>query len=520
MSKQFLSMLAVACAVLGAHAFRGADAASPALSITHGVASGDVTATTAVIWARASGPARMYVEVDTDPIFSKSKKVKKKEYADATAGTDFTAQLTLTDLEPNTTHYYRVWLTAANAELKHAGDGIGGESGTFTTAPAIHESRPRISFTVGADVAGQNFCRNAATGGYTIFASMQALRPDFFMANGDMVYQDAECKADGPDGPGGWQNIPGDFKSIADPTVDWTNVTDVWNTFVAHWQYNRADPYSQAFFKAVPMIAQWDDHEVINDFGAAWSYWNSANVNRAGYPNITDAGLRTFLAYSPMNRDAVEPKRIYRSIRYGQDLEIFLLDARSYRDRNDLPDTVANNKQMLGRDQIDWLVSGLQRSNATWKVVSSAVPVSIPTGSVQFGRDSWANLDAEPSGFERELLGMLARFDAIDVKNLVFIATDIHFPTSMAYTIDADGDGDQLRFHEFVNGPLNGVRNPVRAPDPAANPTVLYAEGGLFNFGYVEVATQADGKVHFVADVRDAQGVRRPGSLVDLTPEN
>jgi hypothetical protein len=77
-SKQFLSMLAVACAVLGAHAFSGADAASPALSITHGVASGDVTATTAVIWVRASGPARMYVEVDTDPIFSKSKKVKKE----------------------------------------------------------------------------------------------------------------------------------------------------------------------------------------------------------------------------------------------------------------------------------------------------------------------------------------------------------------------------------------------------------------------------------------------------------
>ena len=112
-----------------------------------------------------------------------------------------------------------------------------------------------------------------------------------------------------------------------------------------------------------------------------------------------------------MNHDPAEPKRIYRSIRYGKDLEIFLLDARSYRDRNDLPDTPANNKQMLGREQIDWLVSGLRNSDATWKVVSSAVPVSIPTGSVQFGRDSWANLDAEPSGFERELLGMLAEFD-------------------------------------------------------------------------------------------------------------
>jgi hypothetical protein len=88
----------------------------------------------------------------------------------------------------------------------------------------------------------------------------------------------------------------------------------------------------------------------------------------------------------------------------------------------------------------------------------------------------------------------------------------------MAYKTDADGDGDLLEFHEFVTGPLNGVRNPVKAPDPAASPTVLYAEGGLFNFGYYQIAAQSDGKVHFVADVRDEHGVRRPGSLVDLTP--
>lgn len=519
MSKYFFPVLVAACVLMGADALsRGADAAAPPLTITHGVASGDVTATTAVIWARASGPARMYVEVDTNPTFAKAKKIKKKEYALTSVETDFTAQLTLTDLEPNTTHYYKVWLTPPNVDLKHPGDGTGGVSGEFKTAPAAHQSREMISFTVSADVAGQGFCRNAADGGYKIFSSMKALAPDFFMANGDMVYQDAECTENGPDGPGGWQNIPGTFKSIADVAVDWTNIAQVWEVFVKHWQYNRADPYTQEFFKAVPMMSQWDDHEVINDFGAAWSYWNSDNLNRAGYPNITDAGLRTFFAYSPMNHDPADPKRVYRSIRYGKDLEIFLLDARSYRDRNDLPDTPENNKKMLGPEQIAWLVNGLHNSTATWKIVSSAVPVSIPTGSVQFGRDSWANLGAEPSGFERELLGMLAQFDMINVKNLVFIATDIHFPTSMAYNTDADGDGDLLEFHEFVTGPLNGVRNPVRAPDLAAHPTVLYAEGGLFNFGYVRIAAQSDGKVHLMADVRDATGAPRLGSLVDLTP--
>jgi hypothetical protein len=43
---------------------------------------------------------------------------------------------------------------------------------------------------------------------------------------------------------------------------------------------------------------------------AAWSYSNSATITRAGHPNITDAGLRTFLAYSPMNHDAADPTQI------------------------------------------------------------------------------------------------------------------------------------------------------------------------------------------------------------------
>jgi alkaline phosphatase D len=231
LNHMLIALVVTACVVGAPAAFFTGDGSSPALSITHGVASGDVTATTAVIWARASGPARMYVEVDTSPAFAQAKHLKKKEYALATVETDFTAQLTLSDLQPNTRHFYRVWLTPPSVDLKPSEDGVGGETGTFRTAPALYDDRSLMSFTVGADVAGQQFCRNAADGGYRIFASMQALAPDFFMANGDMVYQDAACPEDGPDGPGGWQNIPGTFRSIADPSVDWTNLAQVWDIF-------------------------------------------------------------------------------------------------------------------------------------------------------------------------------------------------------------------------------------------------------------------------------------------------
>lgn len=453
----------------------------------------------------------MHVEFDDNPALSSPRSVGSDAATDAS---DFTGQLELTRLEPATRYWYRVWL---------AGRGGDGRSsvhdsaiGTFATPPPPGDSAP-VSFAVGGDVGGQRYCRNAATGGYRIFGSIQALKPDFFIANGDMIYADGACPAEGPDGPGGWENIPGDFPSIADPAVDWTDRERVREVYLDHWRYNRADPHFQRFLASTPTIAQWDDHEVINDFGAPWSYWNPANASRPGFPNLVQAGRDALFSYWPMTHDRRDPDRIYRSLRFGKDLELFVLDARSYRDRNDAPDSP--DKQMLGEDQIEWLLDGLSRSTATWKVISNDVPISIPTGSVASGRDGWANLGAEPTGFEQELGGLLHELDAADAKNVVFVATAVHFARTIRYQTDADGDGDVLELHEAVNGPLNAVRGAPGALDLFANPTSLYAEGGIFNFGFVRIARQADGKVHLIADVRDENGVTRPGSTLDLTPQ-
>ena len=517
MSPRTTSVLALTtCAVVAiAGTTSSISGSPPPLVLTHGVASGDVTTSSAVIWGRLSSSAQMHVEVADNPAMARPKAGGR---AHASEATDFTAHVTLVGLEPETRDRYRVWLAGAG--------GVGRSDvsdvliGTFKTAPAPWQSRS-VSFVVGADVGGQRFCRNASTGGYTIFASMEALAPDFFIANGDMIYADGDCPAEGPDGPGGWENIPGNFRSIADPSVDWTDVEEVREIFLRHWRYNRADPYTQSFFRSTSMYSQWDDHEVINDFGAPWAYWNSATINRPGYPNIVAQGLDTFFAYSPIARVPGDRDRIYRSFRWGKDVELFVLDARSYRDRNDLPDTPENDKDMLGKEQIAWLVNGIQQSTATWKIVASDVPISIGTGSVAFGRDAWANIGVEPTGFERELLRMLAELDSIDADNIVFVTTDVHHAQTIWYDMDADADGDRLTFHEFVSGPLNAVRNPAKTQgqlDPAANPTSIFGAGGVFNFNYIRVAVQADGKVHLQGDVRNEHGLPLPGSPLDLTP--
>jgi hypothetical protein len=81
--------------------------------------------------------------------------------------------------------------------------------------------------------------------------------------------------------------------------------------------------------------------------------------------------------------------------------------------------------------------------------------------------------------------------------------------------------------HEFVSGPLSAFRLGVPFPelDETFNPSLLYGEGNVFNFGYIRIEDGRDnevednGKPHLIADIRDENGIVRPGSTLDLRPQ-
>lgn len=73
--------------------------------ITDGVQSGDVSADTAVVWARASMPARVFVEVSTTESFRDSRTQRGPV---ALPDTDLTAKTILDGLPPGQTIHYRV----------------------------------------------------------------------------------------------------------------------------------------------------------------------------------------------------------------------------------------------------------------------------------------------------------------------------------------------------------------------------------------------------------------------------
>jgi alkaline phosphatase D len=168
--------------------------------ISHGIASGDVTDKSAIIWSRVNNqPAQMNVEFDTNANFTNP----LRKTAQANSTTDFTAHAKLDGLKPDTQYYYRVWFTGSdinNTTKSSSSTNLSATSnsseeveiGTFRTAPSSNvtsNSSSPVSFIWSGDLGGQNYCRKADEGGYSIFKSMQSLNPNFFVANGDYLFQ-------------------------------------------------------------------------------------------------------------------------------------------------------------------------------------------------------------------------------------------------------------------------------------------------------------------------------------------
>ncbi len=507
------------------------------LFITHGVASGDVTDHSAIIWSRSNKQAQMHVEYNTNSNFSLPSKSLTITTINVNETTDFTGHVKIDGLRPDTLYYYRVWFTTEqdqdnknnyNSKGSIVSDSSSSMIGTFRTAPE-HSTSKTVRFIIGGDLGGHRYCRRVDLG-YPIFSIMKALSPDFFIFNGDQIYGDDICPAlQGPEDVIGWYNIQGNFPSVTDENVNWTNISQLQDIYNRHWEYNRADPHLQSLLQNTSLYSQADDHEVVNDYGGNWSYLSNETRDRIGFPNLVKAGLQSFFNFSPLDRDnnstGEEANRIYRSFNWGKDLDLFLLDAHSYRSRSELDDTPGNNKTLLGKAQLQWLKQSLLNSSATWKVISTDVPFTIPSCFTnQLGCDSWAtNSSAFKKTFVRERNDLLKFLDDNNIKNVVFITTDVHFPANVIVDQDQNNDGDKMLLYEIVSGPFAAITYPTAISiDPTINATYIYHENKIFNFGYLKVQKQEhddDDKVHLISEIRDQDGLLRPGSHLDLRPQ-
>ena len=363
-----------------------------------GVAAGEVTGTSAILWSRAPRPGAVTLEVLPPNAGTRASPIRA--YAlQASRATDLTVQRRVTGLTRATRYRYRF----------HQG-ALTSRTGTFETAPRAQASVPvRFAITGDADATPGPGGRPGYNG-FETYAAMTRERNDFNVNFGDTIYSDSELAG-----------------SAVARSVEQKHAKYRLGLALAPLRQLRA---------SAGLYSGWDDHEFINDF--------SGEEHGAG---IYRDGVRAFLHYTPA---AYTPRTgLYRTLRWGRHLELFFLDARSFRSAKateacggDIAptappavrqafsalapalarpvsqvclDTIASpGRTLLGRAQLETFTRAIRASTATFKVVVNPVPL-MQLYALPY--DRWEGYAADRAS----ALAALA-----DVRNVVVLTTDTH----------------------------------------------------------------------------------------------
>ena len=455
-----------------------------------GLQTGDVIDGRAIVWSRADRPARMAVEWSLDETFKRAHKIRGPHALDIS---DFTSRVDLTGLPADSEVFVRVTYQDLDSGRASSEPVLG----KFRTPPS--KSR-NIRFVWSGDTAGQGWGIDLGFGGMKIYEAMRQLQPDFFIHSGDTIYADGPMLEHVTDATGNliWTN------SFLDEVPEKLKVAETLHEYRRAHLYNRYDANIQRFSAEVPQIWQWDDHEVTNN-------WSDSKVLDSRYTEqriqtLTARATRAFLEHSPMRwYSQVEEERVYRHIPYGRDLDVFVIDMRSYRGPNsaNLQEQPSADTAFLGKPQLAWLKQKLKQSRTTWKVIAADMPlgVQIPDGVDTQGRARWEGPangnDGPASGRELEIAELLRFIKREDIRNIVWVTADVHYCAAHYYDPNKATFQDFAPFWEFVAGPLNSGSFGPNAMDKTFGPQVIFQKappvantppsGGYQFFGEVNI---------------------------------
>ena len=401
--------------VLAATPLITSDAMRPQMA--HGVQSGDPQSDGAIIWTRSDRPARLWLDWSTTASMANATRVRGPFMLE---DSDYTGHLRL-------------------------------------PAAALGGTATRnVRFAWSGDTAGQGWGINEAWGGMKIYEQMRQVRPDFFLHCGDTIYADGPITAQVKLADGSmWNNIV---------TEEVSKVSESLNEFRGRYRYNLMDANVRRMAAEVPQIWQWDDHEVTHNWSDAKDLAADKRYTEKNLPLLTARATKAFLEYAPLRRTPdVESERIYRHLPQGPLLDLFVVDMRSYRGPNshNLQTTENEESAFMGRPQIAWLLDGLNRSKATWKVISADMPISLHVGDGKDadGRNRWeasANGDdGAPLGREIEIARLLGEIKKANIHNVVWLTADVHYTAAHYFDPSKAKFSDFAPFWEFVSGPLN-----------------------------------------------------------------
>ncbi len=245
---------------------------------TLGVAAGEVERKSAKIWGHSERSGRVKAELAGDRRF---RRVLMRARPRAKNSNDGTVQKTFRGLKPGTKYWYR-FCRGGDCSAR----------GTFVTAPRKNRSK-RVKFALSGDADGTPAEGGSGPffGNFRTFEAMRREGNDFNVFMGDTIYSDS---------------------GVAGPPA--LTAEEKWEKYRLGLEQRRL----RKLRGSAALYSHWDDHEFINDF----------SIPEDG-EKLYRAGLRAFTDYAPVGHS--ERDGLYRSFRWGRNVEVFFLDQRSFR---------------------------------------------------------------------------------------------------------------------------------------------------------------------------------------------
>jgi alkaline phosphatase D len=463
----------------------------PGLVFAHGVASGDPLHDRVILWTRATppNPAATVAVTWTVALDPGLRQVVAKGVFRTDASRDHTVKFDATGLRPGTTYYYAFGALGQRSAT--------GRTRTLPVGDAVQ--RLRLAFMS---------CSNHAAGLFNAYRQI-ARRADLdaIVHLGDYIYEY------GPD-------VYGSLR-VPDPPFEMVSLSDYRRR---HAQY-KADVDSQAMHRQHPLIAIWDDHETTNDAWRDGAENHTEGAEGTWSQRVNDA-LKAYDEWMPVRLpDPAAPRRQQRAFRFGNLLDLAMLEERLQARSQQLPATIPvpglgngfiqsgafadPSRTLLGSEQEAWLAAHLRASPARWKMLGQGVMfahLKIVAAPLAAGGGVFVNSD-QWDGYQpaRDRLYSVFKGDAQNapVGNCVVLTGDIHSgwasdltqdpnnPTVSAGGYDA-ATGEGSRAVEFVTTSISspGLNDPngsTAAFLRSVNPHIKYIDLNRRGYNLLDV---------------------------------
>ena len=462
----------------------------------HAVASGDPLADRVVLWTRVTSDA-------AGPVDVRWKLARDRELSDVLAeGTttaeaehDWCVHVDADGLEPGTTYFYGFEALGERSAV-----------GRTRTLPADPD-RLRIAMVS---------CAKYNAGYFNAYGRIAERELDFVLHLGDYIYEAAQ-------NPPASQTPPADIGRVVDPVHECVTLED-YRTRYAHY---RLDPDVQALHLAHPLIATVDCHEFAD--GA----WKGGSVehrdDRDGpWSERMAAAWQARWEWLPARKpDASDPARVWRTVPIGGLADLFLIDTRTYRDEPAEGAAMTDpGRSQLGPDQRAWLLEGIDRSTAKWRLLgnssvmghvwdpripSETIPALLKLKMIEpNGRgpdpDQW---DGYPQ--ERDTI-----LRALEGRSAVVLSGDVHIGLALELKLDPNGDEPPVAA-EFVTTSLTSQNVDDKMGWPPRTKSIPFEEGLVREVPHVKWC-EFDSHGYVVVDVTDER-VRGEWWFVDTVLE-